>query len=86
LLSANIAKFLPRSRCGSVTTRLCPPLAAIHYRVAASLPFKNFQKIIFINLFESFWSSKNLANFAAGEFAPEQSEDVFKKVLGGVQG
>ena len=27
-----------RSPRGSVTTRLCPPQAAIHYRVAASLP------------------------------------------------
>jgi hypothetical protein len=33
--------FAPWSRCGSVTTRLCPPLAAIHYRVAASLPYQN---------------------------------------------
>ena len=28
----------PLSRCGSGTTRLCLPPAAIHYRVAASLP------------------------------------------------
>ena len=39
------ARVLPhplrgRSPCGSVTTRLCPPQAAIHYRVAASLPLK----------------------------------------------
>ena len=36
----------PKSRCGSVTRRLCPPPAAIHYRRAASLPLKNFNRLI----------------------------------------
>ena len=36
--SSSTTTWSPLSRCGSGTTRLCLPPAAIHYRVAASLP------------------------------------------------
>ena len=34
-------------------------------------------------LFKVLGSPETLANFAVGEFAPERSEDIFKRVSGG---
>ena len=44
---------------------------------------KNFQKVLLYNTFlKVFGVLRTFANFAAGKFAPSESENVFKKVLG----